>query len=54
MTFLHFLGKFKNGPFWPKLTQIWPKFGHLAQKTEVFYIFLEIRSLEFANFLLEA
>ena len=24
MTFSHFLGKFKNGPFWPKLTQIWP------------------------------
>ena len=29
MTFSHFLGKFKNGPFWPKLTQIWPKFGHI-------------------------
>ena len=24
-----FLGKFKNYPFWPKLTQIWPKFGHI-------------------------
>ena len=24
-----FLGKFQNGPFWPKLTQIWPKFGHI-------------------------
>ena len=21
------IGKFKNGHFWPKLTQIWPKFG---------------------------
>ena len=29
MTFSHFLGKLKNGPFWPKLTQIWPKFGHI-------------------------
>ena len=29
MTFSHFLGKFQNGPFWPKMTQIWPKFGHI-------------------------
>ena len=36
MTFSHFLGKFKNGPFWPKLTQIWPKFGHLAEKQRFF------------------
>ena len=29
MTFSLFLGNFNNGPFWPKLTQIWPKFGHI-------------------------
>ena len=29
MTFSYFLGKFKNGPFCPKLTKIWPKFGHI-------------------------
>ena len=28
MTVLVFRGNFKNGPLWPKLTQIWPKFGH--------------------------
>ena len=27
MTFSIFWGIFKNGHFWPKLTQIWPKFG---------------------------
>ena len=36
MMFSHFLGKFKNGPFWPKLTQIWPKFGNLAEKQRFF------------------
>ena len=31
MTALVFGANLKNGPFWPKLTQIWPKFGHLAR-----------------------
>ena len=39
MTVSLFLGKFKNDPFWPKLTQIWPKFGHLAQKRRFFAFF---------------
>ena len=39
MTFSHFLGKFKNGPFWPKLTQIWPKFGHFGQKLSKIGVF---------------
>ena len=30
ITALVFQGNLKNGPFWPILTQIWPKFGHLA------------------------
>ena len=29
MTVSHFQLKFKNDPFWPKLTQIWPKFGYI-------------------------
>ena len=31
-TFSHFLEKFENDPLWPKLPQIWPKFG---QKMEL-------------------
>ena len=29
-------GKIKNGPFWRKLNQIWPKFGHLAPRLRFF------------------
>ena len=32
MTVSLFCRKFKNDPFWPKLTQIWPKFGHFGRQ----------------------
>ena len=41
-----FWWKFKNDPFWPKLSQIWHKFGHIQLylpecSARVFKIFLE-------------
>ena len=31
--------KFKNDPFWPKLTQIWPKYGQFGRQKFLFYLF---------------
>ena len=42
--------KFKNDQFWPKLTQIWPKFGHSGYRSSICPLvpaFIEVRSLLF-------
>ena len=39
MTSSHFWGNFKNGPFWTKLTQMWPKFGALMHGCSTFFNF---------------
>ena len=38
MTALVFWGNLKNGPFWPKLTQIWPKFCHLGRLSKKIFV----------------
>ena len=46
-----FSWKFENGPFWPKLTQIWSKFGHIwlyrLSVCPLVPAFLEVRWLLF-------
>ena len=48
MAFSYFLGKFKNGPYCSKLTQIWPKVGQNHQKLRfaIFPISLREKQLE--------
>ena len=36
---LHFCRKFTNGPFWAKLNQIWPKYGHFWPDSQIFHNF---------------
>ena len=38
-TFSLLFGNVKNSPFWPKLTQIWTKFGLLAWCTGVWFLY---------------
>ena len=52
ITALVFQGNLKNGPFWPKLTQIWPKFGHLARWNRLAKIFFRQKLKNSFNFCL--
>ena len=38
-----FGGNLKNGPFWPKLTQIWPKFDQIDQKYRFAILTISLR-----------